>query len=30
MVDEAHETSEAGEHTVELVLRLRGGGHDDE
>ena len=29
MVDEARETSEAGKHTVELVLRLEGGGHDD-
>jgi serine phosphatase RsbU (regulator of sigma subunit)/anti-sigma regulatory factor (Ser/Thr protein kinase) len=30
MVDEARETSGAGKHTVELVLRLEGGGHDDE
>jgi serine phosphatase RsbU (regulator of sigma subunit)/anti-sigma regulatory factor (Ser/Thr protein kinase) len=29
MVDEARETSEAGKHTVELVLRLEGDGHDD-
>jgi serine phosphatase RsbU (regulator of sigma subunit)/anti-sigma regulatory factor (Ser/Thr protein kinase) len=30
MVDEANVTSEAGKHTVELVLRLEGGGDDDE
>ncbi len=30
MVDEARVTNEAGKHTVELVLRLKGGGDDDE
>ena len=29
MVDEARVTSEGGKRTVELVLRLEGGGHDD-
>jgi len=28
MVDEAHETSEEDGHTLELVLRLEGDGHD--
>ncbi len=30
MVDETRETSASGGHTLELVLRLRGGGDDDE
>ena len=29
-VDEARVTSEGGKHTVELILHLEGGGHDDE
>ena len=29
MVDETHVTSEGGKHTLELALRLEGGGHDD-
>jgi serine phosphatase RsbU (regulator of sigma subunit)/anti-sigma regulatory factor (Ser/Thr protein kinase) len=30
MVDETHVTSEGGKRTLELALRLEGGGHDDE
>jgi serine phosphatase RsbU (regulator of sigma subunit)/anti-sigma regulatory factor (Ser/Thr protein kinase) len=30
MVDEARVTSEEGRRTIELILRLEGGGHDDE